>query len=197
MKTLSCGMWNNWSGARLGDKCLVHGSPNTGQRDVCLALGTPSDHQHLKLKCFSLWIMRMKRSSVTGLEWPYAVLFWILLTFLCYFPFLFHSFSPLCFLNLSFLYYFTLLLILSLSHSLTSLCLPLSPFPSLCLRLPVRSLLGCFTSSSWLHSPGCVWRGCSSICCWWRCLRASTPARSTTTCVATASQLWWWASRQP
>lgn len=65
------------------------------------------------------------------------------------------------------------------------------------LRSPVPSLLAFCISSSWLPSPGCVWRVCNSISCWWRFLRASTPAKSTTICVDTASLHWWWASLQP
>lgn len=65
------------------------------------------------------------------------------------------------------------------------------------LRSPVQSLLAFFISSSWLPSPGCVWRVCNSISCSWRSLRASTRAKSTTICAATASPHWWWASLRP
>lgn len=65
------------------------------------------------------------------------------------------------------------------------------------LRLPVPSLLAFCIFSSWLPSLGCVWRVCNSISCSWRSLRASTRAKSTTICVATASRHWWWASQQP
>ena len=64
---------------------------------------------------------------------------------------------------------------------------PLCSLPGSSLRSPVPSLLAFCISSSWPPSPGCVWRGCSSISCWWRSLRASTPAKSTTICAATAS----------
>lgn len=74
-------------------------------------------------------------------------------------------------------------LILTVSPPLTSYFLsppPSSPFPlsafsmAATLRLPVPSLLAFCISSSWLPSPGCVWRVCSSISCWWRSLRVST-----------------------
>lgn len=75
---------------------------------------------------------------------------------------------------------------------------PLSTLsPAAVFRSPVPSLLAFCISSSWLPSPGCVWRVCNSISCWWRSLRASTPAKSTTICADTASPRWWWASLRP
>lgn len=91
-------------------------------------------------------------------------------------------------------------------HLIVSLFFPSFLFPSsplssfylaASLRLPVPSLLAFFISSSWLPSPGCVWRVCNSISCWWRSLRASTPAKSTTIYADTASRHWWWASLRP
>lgn len=97
--------------------------------------------------------------------------------------------SVMC-LNINCFHSFILIFFFLLFSSLCSLWLP----P---LRLPVPSLLAFCISSSWLPSLGCVWRVCNSISCSWRSLRASTHAKSTTICAATASPHWWWASLQP
>lgn len=78
---------------------------------------------------------------------------------------------------------------------------PLVPVCNLWMCLPVSwcaqsSLVRC-TSASWPPSPGCVWRACSCTSCWWRCLRASSPAGSTITSLGTSPRPWWWASQQP
>lgn len=51
-------------------------------------------------------------------------------------------------------------------------------------RLPVRCLRPFYTSSSWRHSHGCFWKGCSCISCWWRFSRAS---------ILVGSTFIWWA----
>ena len=51
-------------------------------------------------------------------------------------------------------------------------------------RLPAQFLLPYYISSSWLPSPGCSWRECSSISCWWRYLRANILEGNTSTWLA-------------
>ena len=62
----------------------------------------------------------------------------------------------------------------SFDSYLTDSCVP---FP----RLPVQFLLPYYISSSWLPSPGCSWRECSSISCWWRFLRVNIHEGNTST----------------
>lgn len=64
------------------------------------------------------------------------------------------------------------------------------------LRLDAPSLRGSFISSSWLPSPGCVWRGSSCTSCLWRSLKVNTRAKSTTTCLVTSFLPSWSASLQ-
>lgn len=59
------------------------------------------------------------------------------------------------------------------------------------------SLLESFISSSWLPSPGCVWREYSYTSCSLRSLRANTLEKSTTMCRGTSSRQSWSASQQP
>ena len=62
----------------------------------------------------------------------------------------------------------------SFDSYLTDSCVPFA-------RLPVQFLLPYYISSSWLPSPGCSWRECSSISCWWRFLRVNIHEGNTST----------------
>lgn len=133
----------------------------------------------------------MRSTSHRGAAFPFSPLFcvrYLIVTLFC--PIL--VFRLVKCLNLNDSSYFALIFFFFHSSSLLS-----SFFLIAALRSSVPSLLAFSIFSSWLPSPGCVWRVCNCISCSWRSLRASTHAKSTTICAATASPRWWWASRQP
>lgn len=72
--------------------------------------------------------------------------------------------------------YFNFMAISTVSFGsyLTASCAPFS-------RSPVQFLLPSCISSSWLPSPGCSWRECSSTSCWWRFLRVNIHVGNTFT----------------